>query len=108
MQHKAAEMHVDVESIKQLGIFASWAADNSPEQFELAAKAAIQHACEKAPLVIETAIQLHGGIGFTWEYDLHLFLRRVRMITSLWKPTESEQLDLLEGCATTTKRSLSF
>ncbi|MEZ4754878.1 MAG: acyl-CoA dehydrogenase family protein [Bdellovibrionota bacterium] len=96
VQHKAAEMHLEVESIKQLGTFAAWSAENSPEQFEFAAKAAIAHACEKAPKVIETAIQLHGGIGFTWEYDLHLFLRRVKMISSLWKPTESQALEYLE------------
>jgi alkylation response protein AidB-like acyl-CoA dehydrogenase len=31
-------------------------------------------------MVCETAVQCHGGIGFTWEYDLHLFLRRAKVI----------------------------
>ncbi|MCB0317530.1 MAG: acyl-CoA/acyl-ACP dehydrogenase [Bdellovibrionales bacterium] len=96
VQHRAAEMLVDVESMKQLSTFAAWTEKNSPDQFEIASRAAIQHAAIKAPAVIEAAIQLHGGIGFTWEYDLHLFLRRVKMICAMWQPSENQQIKLLE------------
>ena len=82
-------MHVAAESLRALANFAAWACDASPEQVALASRAAITQACEQGAEIIEGAIQLHGGIGFTWEHDLHFYLRRARTITALYGSTVS-------------------
>jgi alkylation response protein AidB-like acyl-CoA dehydrogenase len=96
VQHGLAETYLKLESLRALTRFATWAASNSPGQFPLAANAAFAHATLVGPSIVETAIQLHGGIGFTWEYDLHLYLRRVKMIEALYGPREGEYERILE------------
>jgi alkylation response protein AidB-like acyl-CoA dehydrogenase len=76
VQHKLADMYLAAEAMRALANFAAWSADHSPEQLPLAAVAAFTFATREARTVVERAIQLHGGIGFTWEHDLHLLLRR--------------------------------
>ena len=94
VQHKLADLHLDAESASALVSFAGWAADFSKDQFSLASTSALAHALEAAPRVVETAIQLHGGIGFTWEFDLHLYLRRVRSYSALY-PLDQADFDKL-------------
>ena len=94
VQHKLADLHLDAESASALVSFAGWAADFSKDQFSLASTSALAHALDAAPRVVETAIQLHGGIGFTWEFDLHLYLRRVRTYSALYSLDQSDY-DLL-------------
>lgn len=88
VQHKLADMHLQIEQAAALGRFAAWCADNDKEQFDAAALAAKGFASEVLPLAIEQAIQAHGGIGFTYEYDLHLYLRRALMWASLLGASE--------------------
>ena len=78
IQHKLADMHVAVEQTRALARFAAWCADNGDAQFREAALAAKAFASDEIPLVIEAAIQAHGGMGFTFESDLHLYLRRAQ------------------------------
>lgn len=96
IQQALATAHVDVESLVSLSGFASWAADNSPEQKSLTSQAAIIAACSIGPRVCEVAIQSHGGIGFTWEYDLHLYLRRIQMIASAFGLTSDSAERLIQ------------
>ena len=49
------------------------------EQADLAVAAANAQATDAAVLACEKSIQAHGGIGFTWEHDLHIFLRRIKV-----------------------------
>jgi len=80
VQQRIADAYAASESLGALCRFAAWSVVSSPEQRPLTARAAIAHAAEVGPSVCEAAIQVHGGIGFTWEYDLHLFLRRAKVI----------------------------
>lgn len=80
VQQKLADVYAALESLRALARFAAWSAAESPEQRRLTARSVILHAAEVGPRVCEVALQAHGGIGFTWEYDLHLFLRRVKLI----------------------------
>jgi len=80
VQQRIADAYASSESLGALCRFAAWSVTSSPEQRPLTARAAISHASEVGPSVCEAAIQVHGGIGFTWEYDLHLFLRRAKAI----------------------------
>ncbi len=82
--HKLADMHVQVESSKALVRFAAWACDNDEKQRTDACRAAKAYASGVCPKVAQDAIQAHGGIGFTYEYDLHLFLRRIRCLCALY------------------------
>ncbi len=99
VQHQLADMYAHVAAAKALVIFAAWAIDVSPDQAALASRSAITYACEVLPPAVERAIQLHGGMGFTWEYDLHLFLRRAKRIEALWASEEAEFDDLLRLAA---------
>ena len=95
VQQQIANAYVNFESIRSLSAFAGWTADNSVEQFDLTSLAAITAATKHGPQICETAIQCHGGIGFTWEYDLHLFLRRVRLLTSAFELSLQEARKML-------------
>jgi alkylation response protein AidB-like acyl-CoA dehydrogenase len=80
IQQQLADAFAKSQALGALARFAAWAATKSPEQRLLTARSAAVYAAEVAPAVCETAIQCHGGIGFTWEYDLHLYLRRAKLI----------------------------
>ena len=82
ISHLLADMLLQVEAAAALNRFAAWAADHDPAQLEDAARASKAHASEEMPKVLEKALQCHGGIGFTYEYDLHLYLRRVQSLSA--------------------------
>ncbi|HEX5455446.1 MAG TPA: acyl-CoA dehydrogenase [Stellaceae bacterium] len=78
VKHKCADMLVEIENAKSLTYYAAWAIDeNMPDAAQAAAmaKAAASDAGRK---VCAAGIQLHGGIGMTWEHDLHLYLKRTK------------------------------
>lgn len=77
--HRCAQMLLEVESARSLVYFAAWAGDSFQDDFHLATAAAKSYACDAAWRVPASAIRVHGGIGFTWEHDLHFFLKRGRM-----------------------------
>lgn len=78
VSHLCAEMLYDVEEARSLTYFAAYAADADPEALPLAAAMAKARASEAAWSVCKSSIQVHGGIGFTWEHDLHFLLKRAR------------------------------
>jgi len=97
VQHAASDMLVKVEAMHSLSDFACWSAHYSPDQAELAARSAAAFCAEEGPKVTEKAIQIHGGIGFTWEHDLHFLLRRCRTIAALIRPDEDARRALLDA-----------
>ncbi|HUF93478.1 MAG TPA: acyl-CoA dehydrogenase family protein, partial [Candidatus Limnocylindria bacterium] len=72
VKHKAADMLVDVENSKSLTYYAAWAVDENVPEAALAASMAKAYTSDAYRKVSGAGIQLHGGIGFTWEHDLHL------------------------------------
>ncbi|MCB9030255.1 MAG: acyl-CoA/acyl-ACP dehydrogenase [Deltaproteobacteria bacterium] len=99
VQHKLADMYLYTSAMEALTEFAAWSADHSPSQLELASKSAFAFAIEKGAQIIETAIQLHGGTGFTWEFDLHLFLRRVKMLEAIFGSDASIYDDIINAAS---------
>lgn len=79
VSHTCARMLYDVEESRSLTYYAAWAADAEPEALPLAAAMAKARASEAAWDVVKAALQVHGGIGFTWEHDLHFLLKRARV-----------------------------
>jgi alkylation response protein AidB-like acyl-CoA dehydrogenase len=78
VKHKAADMLVDVENSKSLTYYAAWAVDENVPEAALAASMAKAYASDAFRKVSGAGIQLHGGIGFTWEHDLHLYFKRAK------------------------------
>jgi len=77
VQHLLADAHVATEGARSIALHAAWAADALPPGEALAACAAAKAYCARAARgVCETAIQVHGGIGNTWECLAHVYLRR--------------------------------
>ncbi len=95
VQQRIADAYAASESLGALCRFAAWSVTSSPEQCPLTARAAIAHASEVGPSVCEAAIQVHGGIGFTWEYDLHLYLRRAKAIQAGFPMSAGRVAELL-------------
>ena len=78
VKHRAADMLVDVENAKSLTYYAAWAVDENVPEAALAASMAKAYTSDAYRKVAGAGIQLHGGIGFTWEHDLHLYFKRAK------------------------------
>jgi alkylation response protein AidB-like acyl-CoA dehydrogenase len=76
IKHKCADMLVAVESARSAAYHAAWAAVHAPDELQVAAAMAKAMASEAATFCAAENIQVHGGIGFTWEHDAHLYYRR--------------------------------
>jgi alkylation response protein AidB-like acyl-CoA dehydrogenase len=76
VSHACAQMFLETEGARSVTYWAAWALDHDPENAFMAASCAKAYASDAAVNVARSALQVHGGIGFTWEHDLHLFLKR--------------------------------
>jgi alkylation response protein AidB-like acyl-CoA dehydrogenase len=83
VSHRLAGMLWEVEEARSLTYYAGWAADSEPESLPLASSMAKARASDAATTVTHDAIQTFGGIGFTWEHDIHFFLKRARVSAQL-------------------------
>jgi alkylation response protein AidB-like acyl-CoA dehydrogenase len=82
VKHKCVDMMVGVETARSLAYYAAWAVtENAPDVDEAVAMAKA-YASDVATTVTSEAIQVHGGIGFTWEHDIHLYHRRALAIAA--------------------------
>jgi len=79
VSHRCAEMLLATEKARAAVSFASWAADADPEQLPEAAAMAKVAASDGGREVTASAIQAHGGIGFTWEADVHWLYKRAQV-----------------------------
>lgn len=78
IKHKCADMLVDVESAKSAAYYAGWAASVGDDDLAVAAPLAKSFCSEAYCHAAGETIQIHGGIGFTWEHDAHLFFKRAK------------------------------
>jgi alkylation response protein AidB-like acyl-CoA dehydrogenase len=79
-----ADAHVAMEGSRSIALHAAWAVDALPADDTLAAASAAKAFCARAARsVCETSIQVHGGIGNTWECLAHVFLRRALFSTEV-------------------------
>ena len=76
VKHKCADMLVDIENAKSLTYYAAWAIDEGSDEAAEAVSMAKAYASDGSRKVCAAGIQLHGGIGMTWEHDLQLYLKR--------------------------------
>ena len=78
LKHRLADMMVEVEAAKSAAWYAACVADEGGEELAEAAAIAKSYCCDAFYDCAANAIQLHGGIGFTWEHDAHLYFKRAR------------------------------
>jgi alkylation response protein AidB-like acyl-CoA dehydrogenase len=78
VSHRCAQMLLEVEGARSLCYWAGWALDHDPTVAIRAASMAKAYASDTGYRVAASALQVHGGIGFTWEHDLHFFLKRAK------------------------------
>jgi alkylation response protein AidB-like acyl-CoA dehydrogenase len=83
VSHRCAQMLLHTESARSAAYFAAWAADADPERLAEAAALAAAAAATGGREVTGSAIQAHGGIGFTWEADVHWLYKRAQLDAAL-------------------------
>jgi alkylation response protein AidB-like acyl-CoA dehydrogenase len=83
VHHAAAQMLIDTEGGRSATYYAAWAADAEPERLPMAAAMAKAWTSDAGRSVTGSAIQLHGGIGFTWEADVHWLYKRAQLDSAL-------------------------
>ena len=97
IKHMAADMMVQVESARSAAYFAAWAADSaSAEEFEEAATIAASWCSETYFACAGESIQIHGGVGFTWEYDAHIHFKRATASRLLFSSPSSDRETIAE------------
>jgi alkylation response protein AidB-like acyl-CoA dehydrogenase len=79
VSHRCAQMLLDTETARSATAFAAWTAEADPEQLAEAAAMAKAAASQAGREVTASAIQAHGGIGFTWEADVHWLYKRAQI-----------------------------
>lgn len=84
VKHPLAEMHVDVESFKSLLYYAAWCLDESPEEAPRFVAMAKAYASEAFARIGIDAVQLHGAVGYTWEFDVQLYLKRAKWARAMY------------------------
>jgi hypothetical protein len=96
VQHLLADARCLMEGSFSVALHASWAVDNlAPSEACAAGRVAKAYCARAARTVCETAVQVHGGIGNTWECVVHVFLRRA-LLSSQWFGDDGEQLRHLQ------------
>jgi alkylation response protein AidB-like acyl-CoA dehydrogenase len=99
IKHKLADMYVKNELARSNSYYGAWALNTNAPELPIAASAARIAACEAYWFAAKENIQTHGGIGFTWEVDAHLFYRRSRQLSlvagapRVWKERLVSQLE---------------
>jgi len=78
IKHKCADMLLEVESAKSAAYYASWAATEDNEELPVVASLAKAYCSDAYFHAAAENIQIHGGIGFTWEHDAHLYFKRAK------------------------------
>lgn len=78
IKHKCADMYLAAESARAAALYALWVADERPDELPQAAAQAKSYCSEAFVAVAAENIQVHGGIGFTYEHSAHLYFRRAK------------------------------
>lgn len=98
LKHCMADRYCDIELARSNSYYGAWALESNRPELAMAASLARVSACQAFEQTTIDMIQLHGGVGFTWEFDCHLFYRRARLLSAMlgtapiWKDRLIEQI----------------
>ncbi len=96
VSHKLADTYMETELARSLAYWAAWCIAEDDGQAELAASAAKTYAAEAAVAACERAIQVHGGMGFTWDHPLHRYYKRALWIESFDRSGAAHRADIAQ------------
>jgi alkylation response protein AidB-like acyl-CoA dehydrogenase len=91
LQHRAADLVVLLESAAATASYAAWTVADAPDERPAMAPLALAVCGEAAYRIAAETIQLHGGIGFTWEHDAHLYFKRATTTRLLLGDTHEQR-----------------
>jgi alkylation response protein AidB-like acyl-CoA dehydrogenase len=97
VSHPLAQTYTDVELARSLVYWAAWCIAEDDEQAPVAAAAAKAFATEAAVAACERSIQVHGGIGFTWEHPLHRYYKRALWLERFGAPASRLRLEIADA-----------
>ena len=83
IKHKFADMYVALELARSNAYYGAWALSSDASDLPLAAATARVSATDAYYQITRENIQVHGGMGFTWEFDCHLYYRRAQLLSSV-------------------------
>ncbi len=83
IKHRLADLYVEIELARSNAYFGAWALSTASPELGVAACGARASASDAFELASQEMIQLHGGVGYTWEFDCHLFSRRAKYLGAL-------------------------
>ena len=81
LKHKMVDMYVKIELARSNAYYGAWALSTDSNELPIAAAGARVSASEAYDYASKENVQIHGGVGFTWEYDCHLFYRRSKLLS---------------------------
>jgi alkylation response protein AidB-like acyl-CoA dehydrogenase len=96
IKHMCADLLLEVESARSAAYYAAWAAQDGSDELPLVSSLAKAFCSEAYFRAAADNIQIHGGIGFTWEHDAHLYYRRAKS-TELMLGTPEEHREIAAG-----------
>jgi alkylation response protein AidB-like acyl-CoA dehydrogenase len=99
IRHKCADMLLEAENSHSAVYYAAWALDAGAEDAATAASIAKAYVGDASRKVCGEAIQVHGGIGFTWEYDLHMYFKRAKALEAQYGDAEYHRELILDTVA---------
>lgn len=82
IKHRLADLYVEIELARSSCYYGAWALENDAPELPLAACGARASASDAFELASREMIQMHGGVGYTWEFDCHLFYRRAKWLAA--------------------------
>jgi alkylation response protein AidB-like acyl-CoA dehydrogenase len=103
LKHRLADLYAAIQIATSNGYYAAWALSEDNDELPVSACSTRVAASEAFILGAEEMIQMHGGVGFTWEYDCHLFFRRAKLLSlalgspSAWREMLIQRLDAGEA-----------
>jgi alkylation response protein AidB-like acyl-CoA dehydrogenase len=97
VSHQLADTYTDVELARSLAYWAAWSVAEDDDQAAVAAAAAKAFATEAAVAACERSIQVHGGIGFTWEHPLHRYYKRALWLEGFGKRPSELRVEVAES-----------
>ena len=97
VSHPLADTYVETELARSLAYWAAWCVAEDDDRAPIAAAAAKAFATEAAVVACERSIQVHGGIGFTWEHPLHRFYKRALWLEGFGRRPADLRLEVAEA-----------
>jgi alkylation response protein AidB-like acyl-CoA dehydrogenase len=82
IKHRLADLYVEIELARSNCYYGAWALENDAPELAVAACGARASASDAFELASREMIQMHGGVGYTWEFDCHLFYRRAKWLAA--------------------------